>query len=60
MNDAYYSMLLSGKGQMVPKSELTNYSERVAARAYEVASQQHTRDNDPNYEQNRQLGQWTM
>lgn len=52
-------MLHSGKGEQIPKSSLTDYSGRVAARAYEVASQQYTRANDPDYEKNRLMGQFS-
>ena len=58
MNDAYYSMLLSGKGETISKSDLTDYSGRVAARNYEVMSQQNRMNSDPNYEKNRSIGQF--
>ena len=51
-------MNLSGIGEYVPKSQETSFYERVAAKEQENALQQYMRDNDPNYTQNTQLGQF--
>ena len=51
MKNAFNAMNLSGIGEYVPKSQEADFYERVAV-------QQYMRDNDPNYTQNTQLGQF--
>ena len=59
MDNAYYSMLLSGKGETISKSSLRNYSGLTAAREYEVQSQQYRKETDPDYEKNRRMGKFS-
>lgn len=58
MKNAFNAMNLSGVGEYVPKSQETDFYERVAAKEQENAIQQYMRDNDPNYTRNTQLGQF--
>ena len=58
MKNAFNAMNLSGIGEYVPKSQEANFYERVAAKEQENALQQYIRDNDPDYTQNTQLGQF--
>ena len=58
MKNAFNAMNLSGVGEFVPKTQETDFYERVAAKEQENALQQYVRDNDPNYIQNTQLGQF--
>lgn len=58
MKNAFNAMNLSGIGEYVPKSQEANFYERVAAKEQENALQQYVRDNDPDYIQNTQLGQF--
>ena len=46
-------MLLSGKGEYLPKGQFTDFAKRSAAKAYEVAQLQQARMSDPNYEQHK-------
>lgn len=50
MQNAARAMLLSGIGEYVPKSSMTDYAARVTAREQEAAMQQYYRENDPNYD----------
>lgn len=58
MKNAFNAMNLSGVGEFVPKTQETDFYERVTAKEQENALQQYIRDNDPNYTQNTQLGQF--
>ena len=58
MKNAFNAMNLSGIGEYVPKSQEANFYERIAAKEQENALQQYVRDNDPDYIQNTQLGQF--
>lgn len=58
MKNAFNAMNLSGIGEYVPKDQESNFYERVAAKQQESALQQYVRDNDPNYTQHTQLGQF--
>ena len=59
MENAARSMLLSGIGEYVPKTSMTDYAARVTAREAEVAMNDYLRQNDPNYSViSQQLGQF--
>ena len=49
MENAARAMLLSGIGEFVPKSSMTDFAARVTAREQEVALQKYMQENDPNY-----------
>lgn len=59
MENAARAMLLSGIGEFVPKSSMTDFAARVTAREAEVAMTNYLRQNDPNYSViSQQLGQF--
>lgn len=58
MKNAFNAMNLSGIGEYVPKSQEANFYENVTAKEQENLLQQYVRDNDPDYIQNTQLGQF--
>lgn len=50
MQNAARAMLLSGIGEYVPKSDMTDFAARVTAREFEAAQAQVLRAQDPNYD----------
>ena len=59
MENAARAMLLSGIGEFVPKSEMTDFAARVTAREAEAEMTNYLRQNDPNYSViSQQLGQF--
>lgn len=58
MKNAFNAMNLSGIGEFVPKTQEMDFYDRVAARTQEAALLQYIRENDPNYAQNSQIGQF--
>ena len=58
MKNAFNAMNLSGIGEYVPKEQEMDFYGRVAARAQENALLQYVKENDPNYAQNSQIGQF--
>lgn len=58
IQNAYYSLLLSGIGEYVPKTDMTNYLERTIANDRYNQSVRYAEQNDPNYEQNKLIGQF--
>lgn len=57
MDNAHAAMLLSGKGQFVPKSMMNNYATRTEIRMAEVAANNAAKQN-PDYETISELGQF--
>lgn len=57
MTDAARALLLSGIGEYVPKSEMTDFAARVTARGIEAAQSMLAAE-DPNYDLISQLGQF--
>ena len=59
MENAARAMLLSGIGEYVPKSSMTDFAARVTAREAEVAMTEYLKQNDPNYSViSQQIGQF--
>ena len=58
MKNAFNAMNLSGIGEFVQKEQEMDFYDRVAARAQETAISQYLRENDPNYAENLQIGQF--
>ena len=58
MENAARAMLLSGIGEYVPKTDMTNFAARVEAREQETILSDFIRQNDPNYDTISQLGQF--
>lgn len=58
MTNAARAMLLSGIGEFVPKSDMSNYAARVTAREVESAMTNYLQQADPNYNQISQLAQF--
>ena len=57
MTNAARALLLSGIGEYVPKSEMTDYAARVTAREAEALAVQ-IAQNDPNYNNISKLAQF--
>ena len=58
MQNAYYSLLLSGIGEYVPKSDMTNYLERTVAKERYDNAVQYMYQNDPYYNVHQNIGQF--
>lgn len=58
MENAARAMLLSGIGEFVPKTEMTDFAARVEAREQETVLNSYLKQNDPNYDIISQLGQF--
>jgi len=58
MTNAARAMLLSGIGEFVPKTSMTDYAARVTAREVESAMTNYLQQADPNYNQISQLAQF--
>lgn len=58
MANAARAMLLSGIGEFVPKTSMTDYAARVTAREVESAMTNYLQQSDPNYNQISQLAQF--
>ena len=57
MTNAARALLLSGIGEYVPKSEMTDFAARVTAREFEAAQAALAKE-DPNYDAIASLGQF--
>ena len=58
MENAARAMLLSGIGEFVPKTDMTDFAARVEAREQETVLNSYLKQNDPNYDIISQLGQF--
>jgi hypothetical protein len=58
MENAARAMLLSGIGEFLPKTDMTDFAARVEAREQEVALNRLLQQTDPNYDLISQLGQF--
>ena len=58
MENSARAMLLSGIGEYVPKTSMTDFAARVEAREQETALNSYLQQNDPNYNVISQLGQF--
>ena len=58
MENSARAMLLSGIGEFVPKTDMTDFAARVEAREQETATASYLQQNDPNYNIMSQLGQF--